>query len=392
MSMQMFFNLCIGIIILSFLPGCSSEKKSESFVRLPQLEGKAPQAIAKPYRAKYHGLTLSDDYHWLKDDGYPEINDKPVLDYIKAENDYYASFLAPHKKLVDTLFEEFKGRVNETDTSVPWQKQGYEYRWYYQPGKEYKIWVRRKLDNGTEQVIIDENLLAQGHEYFSLGDWDISPDNSYLAYSIDIDGSERSVIKIKNLTTQEYLEDELVDAGGSVLFSQNSQNLIYSLLQKDKWRTLSVNVHKLGTKQNQDKVLVTEDDEAFFLGFDLTSSEQYLILTTGDSDRTEVSVVSMADLNQAPKMLNTREQNFKLEVDHGNGYFYMLSNDTHVNFRIAKSKDNQIQYEQWQTVLAGSDTSYFKALQVFNDFIVIGQSIQGIESISILPNEGESHQ
>jgi oligopeptidase B len=392
MSVQVFFNLCIGIIILSLLPSCSSEKKSESFVRLPQLEVKAPMAIAKPYQAKYHGLTLSDDYHWLRDDGYPEINDKSVLDYIKDENNYYANFLAPHQKLVDTLFEEFKSRVNETDTSVPWQKRGYEYRWYYQPGKEYKIWVRRKIDNDIEQVIIDENLLAQGHEYFSLGDWDISPDNSYLAYSIDTDGSERSIIKIKNLMTQEYLEDELVDVASSVLFSQDSQSIIYSLLQKDKWRTLSVNVHKLGTKQNQDKVLVTEDDEAFFLGFDLTSSEQYLILTTGDSDRTEVSVMSMADLNQAPKMLNTREQNFKLDVDHGNGYFYMLSNDTHVNFRIAKSKENQLQYEQWQTVFVGSDTSYFKALQVFNDFIVIGQSIQGIESISILPNEGESHQ
>jgi oligopeptidase B len=386
------FYLCIGIIILSLLPSCSTAKKSESFVRLPQIEVKAPQAIAKSYQAEYHGLTLTDDYHWLRDKGYPEVNDKPVLDYLKDENEYYANFLAPHKQLVATLFEEFKGRVDETDTSVPWQKDGYEYRWYYQPGKEYKTWVRRKLDSDVEQIFIDENLLAAGHEYFTLGDWDISPDNVYLAYSVDTDGSERSIIKIKNLTTHEYLEDELADAAGSVLFSLDSQSLIYSLLQQDKWRTLSVNVHKLGTKQNKDKVLVTEDDETFYLDFDLTSSEQYLILTTGDSDRTEVSVVSMADLNQTPTMLSTREQNFKLEVDHGNGYFFMLSNDTHVNFRIAKSKENQLQAAQWQTVFAGSDTRYFKALQVFKDFVAIGQSIQGIESLSILPNEGPIHQ
>jgi oligopeptidase B len=392
MSVPLYFNLCIGIIILSLLPSCSTPKKSESFTRLPQIEDKVPRAIAKPYQAEYHGLTLTDDYHWLRDEGYPEVNDKPVLDYLKDENEYYAKFLAPHKKLVDTLFEEFKGRIDETDTSVPWQKNGYEYRWYYQPDKEYKTWVRRKLDSDFEQIFIDENLLSAGHEYFSLGDWDISPDNGYLAYSVDTDGSERSIIKIKNLTTQEYLEDELADAAGSVLFSQDSQSLIYSLLQKDKWRTLSVNVHKLGTKQSKDKVLVSEVDETFFLDFDLTSSEQYLILTTGDSDRTEVSVLSMANLSQPPKMLNTREQNFKLEVDHGNGYFFMLTNDTHVNFRIAKSKENQLQSDQWQTVFTGSDTRYFKALQVFKDFVAIGQSIQGIESISILPNEGESHQ
>ena len=216
---------------------------------------------------------------------------------------------------------------------------------------------------------MDENLLAEGHEYFDLGDWDISPDNDYLAYSVDTDGSERSIIKIKNLTTHEYFENELVDAAGSVQFSLDNQSLIYSLLQKDKWRTLSVNVHKLGTQQNQDKVLVTEVDETFSLGFYLTRSEQYLVLTTGDSDRTEVSVVSMADLNQTPKMLNTREQNFKLQVDHGNGYFYMLTNDKHVNFRIAKSKEKQVNYDQWQTVFAGSDTRYFKGIQVFKDWL-----------------------
>ena len=390
--MQLYFNLCVGIIILSLLPGCSSEKKSESYPRLPQLEVASPHAEAKTYQAEYHGLTLTDDYHWLRDQGYPEVNDKPVLDYLKAENEYYANFLAPHKKLVDTLLEEFKGRVDETDTSVPWQKKGYEYRWYFQHGKEYRTWVRRKLDSDVEQVFMDENLLAQGHEYFSLGDWDISPNNDYLAYSVDTDGSERSIIKIKNLTTNEYFEDELVDAAGAVQFSQDSQSLIYTLLQKDKWRTLSVNVHKIGTQQLKDKVLVTEVDESFSLGFYLTSSEQYLVLTTSDSDSTEVSVVDMADLSQAPKILNTREQNFILQVDHGNGYFYMLANDTHVNFRIAKSKENQVQYDQWQTIFAGSATRYFKGIQVFKDFVAIGQSIEGLDSISILSNQGAGHE
>lgn len=390
--MKVYFNLSVGIFILSLLSGCSSEKDAESFVRLSQLDEKAPQAESKTYQAQYHGLTITDDYHWLRDQDYPEVNDKPVLDYLKAENDYYAQFLAPHKPLVDTLFEEYKGRVDETDTSVPWQKNGYEYRWYFQPGKEYRTWVRRKLESDIEEVFMDENQLAQGHEYFSLGDWDISPNNNYLAYSVDTDGSERNIIKIKNLTTNEYFADELADAAGDVLFSQDSQSLIYLLLQKDKWRPLSVNVHGLGTEQSTDKVLVTEADETFYLGFELTSSEQYILLTTGDSQKTEVSVVPMADLSQAPIMLNTREQNFRLEVDHGNGYFYMLANDTHVNFRIAKSQENQLQYAKWQTVFAGSDSTYFKGLQVFSDFVVISQSIEGIESISILPNQGTGHE
>lgn len=390
--MQLYFNLCVGIIMLSLLSSCSDEKKSESFTRLPQLEGNLPQAIAKNFQAEYHGITLTDDYHWLRDQGYPEVNDKPVLDYLKTENDYYAQFLAPHKTLVNTLFEEFKGRIDEADTSVPWQKDGYEYRWYYQPGKEYRTWVRRKLDSDVEQVFIDENLLAEGHEYFSLGDWDISPDNSYLAYSVDTDGSERSIIKIKNLVTNEYLKDELADAAGSVLFSQNSQSLIYSLLQQDKWRTLSVNVHQLGTEQNTDKVLLNEVDESFYLDFYLTSSTDYLVIQTGNSITNEVSVVSMANLNQAPQSLNKREQNFLLQVDHGNEYFYLLANDTHTNFRLAKVQDNQPTYSLWQDVLPGSDTRYIKGMQVFKDYLAVEQSIQGIESISIMPNQLPSYE
>lgn len=390
--MQLYFNLCVGIIMLSLLSSCSDEKKSESFTRLPQLEGKLPQATAKNFQAEYHGITLTDDYHWLRDQGYPEVNDKPVLDYLKTENDYYAQFLAPHKTLVNTLFEEFKGRIDEADTSVPWRKDGYEYRWYYQPGKEYRTWVRRKLDSDVEQVFIDENLLAEGHEYFSLGDWDISPDNSYLAYSVDTDGSERSIIKIKNLVTNEYLKDELADAAGAVLFSQNSQSLIYSLLQQDKWRTLSINVHQLGTEQSTDKVLLSEVDESFYLDFYLTSSTDYLVIQTGNSITNEVSVVSMANLNQAPQSLNKREQNFLLQVDHGNEYFYLLANDTHTNFRLAKVQDNQPTYSLWQDVLPGSDTRYIKGMQVFKDYLAVEQSIQGIESISIMPNQLPSYE
>jgi oligopeptidase B len=388
----LYLKLFLGVVTLSLLSGCSGEKEPGSFVRLPQLEVKAPKVMAKAYQAEYHGLTLTDNYHWLRDEGYPEVNDKPVLDYLKAENDYYANFLAPHKTLLDTLFEEFKGRVDEADTSVPWQENGYEYRWYYQPGKEYKTWVRRKLDSELEQVFIDENQLAEGHEYFSLDGWDISPDNSLLAYSVDTDGSERSTVKIKKLATNEYLEDVLADTAGSVLFSQDSQSLIYSLLEKDKWRTLSVNVHKLGTKQSIDKVLLSETDESFNLYFYLTSSSEYLVIQSGNSIANEVSVFAMADLNQAPKILNKREQNFLLQVDHGNEYFYLLANDTHTNFRLAKVPDSHPIYSRWQDVIAGSDSRYVKSMQVFKDYLAVEQSIQGIESISILPNEQPSYE
>lgn len=385
-------QILLGMLIMGLLQACNKDDATAPLSRMQQLAVPAPNAQTIPYTASYHGMTLTDDYHWLKDQDYPEVNDQPVLDYLKAENAYYAKFLAPHTKLVDTLFEEFKGRIDDTTTSVPWQKDGYEYRWYYREGEDYRTWARRKLDSQDEEIFLDETKLAADFDYFSLDDWAISPDNRFLAYSIDTDGSERSIIKIKDLVSNKYLKDELADAAGDLLFSQDSQSLIYAKLQQDKWRTENINLHKMGTQQAQDKVLFTELDDTFSLGFELTSSEQYLVIKTSDADRAEVSVLPMADLNQKTKFISTREQNFLLSVDHGNGYFYMLSNDKHVNFSIAKTPEDKLQYDQWETVFAGSDSRYFTDLQVFKDFLVVNQSINGLQSLTIMPNDAKPYE
>jgi oligopeptidase B len=383
----------LGIAAMTtLLTACNPAPENKTFSRIQQLDQPQPKVEAKTYQAQYHGITLTDDYHWLRDEGYPEVNDKPVLDYLKTENDYYASFLKPHKTLVDTLFEEFKARVNETDTSVPWQQNGYEYRWYFQPGKEYKTWVRRKLDSDVEQVFLDENLLAEDNEHFLLSDWDISPDNRYLAYAYSNDGSERNLAKIKDLVTGYYLEDELKDVAGSLLFTQDSNGLIYSLLEADKWRTISVNLHKVGVQQSHDKVLITETDESFNLYFYLTSSEEYLVITSGNSQQDQVSVFNMADLSCQPTYMSKHQQNFLLQVDHGNGHFYMLANDTHVNFRLAKVADDNPQYSDWQDVITGSDERYIKGMQIFKDFVAVEQSILGSESVSIMPNDNSAYE
>ncbi|MDU0354256.1 S9 family peptidase [Paraglaciecola aquimarina] len=381
-----------GILMAIFVQGCSSQQDSEPFPRISAISSVAPKAEIRQYQAEYHGLTLSDNYHWLRDQSYPEVDDQAVIDYLQAENKYFDDFLAPHAKLVDTLFEEFKGRVEESDESVPWQENGYEYRWFYRKGEDYKTWARRKLGSVQEEIFLDEAKLSEGQEYFSLDDWQISPDNKLLAYSVDTDGSERTVIKIKNLATDAYLDDVLINAAGELAFSLDSQSIVYTLLEEEKWRTKSVSVHKLGEPQSQDKVLISEADDTFNLGFRLTSSQQYFVVTARNYEQTEVSVFDAKDLSQKPMQLNSREQNFLLTVDHGNGYFYMLSNDTHVNFRLSKTKDSMPGYSHWQTVVAGNQSHYLTDLKVFDNFIALSQTIQGLESISIYPDASKPYE
>ncbi|MGS2719757.1 S9 family peptidase [Paraglaciecola aestuariivivens] len=387
----MFIRFIAAWLIMSGLQACTSKQTSSAFPRVSELQQAAPMAAKKPHQSQYHGLTLVDEYHWLKDPNYPEVTDPNILDYLKAENDYYAQFLAPHEQLVERLFSEFKSRINDTDTSVPFTKNGYEYRWFFQEGQDYRTWTRRKLGSQQQEVFLDEPKLAQDFDYFVLYEWDISPNNRYLAYSIDVDGSERKVIKIKDLTTNQYLDDVLTDAAGELAFSQDSQSLIYASLDPDKWRTLSVNLHPLGRSQKADKVLITETDHSFGLGFYLTSSQEFLVLRSSDADRSEVAVLPMADLTAKPRFLSKREQNILLSVDHGNEGFYLLTNDTHVNFRLAKTLDTQLDKQHWQTLIAGSDTQYLQDFQVFKDFLVLEQSINAVQTITVLPLDGESY-
>ncbi|GAC15806.1 S9 family peptidase [Aliiglaciecola lipolytica] len=391
-------RLTIKLLLpLIFLSACSEvtddvkEDQMPTYPRLKQLSMDAPKAAKQDYSAVYHQKELNDPYNWLKDKEYPEVNDKPVLDYLNAENAYFDQFLAPNKALVDTIFEEFKGRTNEQEESVPWLDNGFEYRWYYRNGEEYKVHSRKDLATGQEVVFLDETKLAKDYEYFSLGGWDISPDNRLLVYSYNTDGAERYIARVVDLQSGEYLDDEIVETSGEVAFGADSQTLVYAKLEKDKWRTASVNIHKIGTKASEDKILISEDDDAFFIDFDFTSDDKYLVISSGQREVIEYHIVPNEDLMAKPIQLVSRSLGFSSMLDHANGKFYILANDTHKNFRFASVDDANPSYENWQTLIEGSDDLYLLGVQTFNDFVALQAREKGIDKIRILDYQGQSH-
>ena len=368
-----------------------ADKKEMSYPRIKQLEIPAPIAPRIESEREYHGKKLEDPYFWLKDQGYPEVNDEPVLDYLKAENAYHAAFLEPHTALVDTIFEEFKGRTDETEESVPYIENGYEYRWFYREEEEYRTRSRKNLETGEESVFLDETKLAEGHEYFVLGDWEISPDNTLLAYSFDTAGDERYQVKIFNLKTGEYLDDVLEDVQRSVAFSSDGKSLVYALLEKDRWHSKEIKVHTLGTAQDQDTLLYKEEDDGFFIGFYQTSSKEFFIVSSGQGEVQESYAVP-ADLSKPLTMMVGRESGFQQTIDHAHGHFYILANDSHKNSRFARVPDSDPAYKNWETLIEGTDLSYLLGLQAFDDFIVIKLRENGLEKIRLLdyPIEGAS--
>lgn len=379
---------------LAMLAACSNVKEApmeESFSRIKQLEKTAPSAPKVDYSTEYHGRTLTDPYNWLKDQGYPVVDDKPILDYLNAENEYFNDFLAPNKALTDTLFEEFKGRTNEEESSVPWIDNGYEYRWFYREGEEYRTRSRKNLETGEETVFLDETELAKDYDYFTLGGYDVSPDNRFVAYSFNTDGAERFLVRVKNIETGEYLADEITDVQGGVAFSADSQHLVYAKLREGQWKTDSVNLHKMGTPQTEDKVLIAEKDDGFFLGFGMTSDEKYFLLVSSQGEVQEVHVVPTDAPESDPVQLISREQGFSNSVDHANGKFFILANDSHKNFRLASVSNEAPEFDKWETLIEGSDELYLLGMQTFKDFMVLHARENGIEQIRIRDYDGAFH-
>jgi len=352
------------------------------FSRLKQLEHAAPIAAKQNHIAEHHGETLSDDYHWLKDQGYPEVNDEPVLDYLKAENAYYAKFLEPNRPLVDTIFSEFKGRTDEEETSVPYVSNGYEYRWFFKPGADYRVRERKNLETSEVSIFLDENVLAEGHEYFVLGDWEISPDNKYLAYSFNTAGDERYEVVVIDLSTGKTLDDKLIDVSGELAFSSDSKKLMYALLEKDRWHAKHIKVHELGTNQAADKTIFFEEDDGFFIGFGRTSSKQYMLIVSTQGE-TEEAYALKADFSGTPQMIVSRDKEFSQSIDHAHGHFYILANDTHKNFRLVRAPESEPSEKNWETLIEGSDDSYLLNLQTFDDFIALKSRDNGLEKVYV---------
>jgi len=393
--------LSIGSLLLT---ACQSESPSSrpspnkpehtamsEITRIKQLAQNAPMAQTIDHSEQHHDQVLSDPYHWLKDQGYPEVDDQAVLDYLKQENKYYYDYLEPHKDFVETVFEEFKGRTDEEENSVPYVENGYEYRWFFRPGEDYRVRSRKNIASGKESIFLDENLLAKDHEYFVLGSWDISPDNKLLAYSFDTAGDERYQVAFVNLETGEQLNTILNDVSGSVAFSADNKKLMYGLLEQDKWLAKHIKVHQLGSQQADDKTVYFEEDDGFFTGFGFTSSKEFMVIVSSQAEVSEAYILP-ADFSGEPQKLVSREQGFSVSIDHAHDYFYLLANDTHKNFRLARVKDSEPVYEQWETLIAGSDQSYLIGLQTFDSFMALKTRDLGLEKMHIRSYQGGSKE
>ncbi len=343
-----------------------------------------PVAAKKPHSISHHGVTITDDYAWLRDPGYPEVKDPEILAHLEAENAWFQAHMAPRQPLIDRLFAEMRGRIKEADKSVP-QKDGNWVYWIeYEEGAEYKKWWRRPIDaaddGSADELILDEVALAQGHDYFRLGAISVSNDGRLLAWSVDDNGSERFTARIKVIASGEILPDEIPGTNSGLIWVKGDTGLVYSLANEN-WRTDNVRLHWLGQPLDQDVELYHEDDEGFRAGAALSANEKWLIVSTGDHETSEVRLIPADDPLHAPILVRPREKGVEYDVDLHGETLFVHTNDTHENFRLATAP--LADPASWTTLIAGSDDFYLTGFELFRDFYVVEGRVRGLDRIEV---------
>ena len=356
-----------------------------------------PVADRRPYSYSHHGITVEDPYHWLKDASYPQVDDPEVLAYLKAENAYFESMMAPRRELVEVLFEEIKARQQPDDASVPWREGGWYYQWRYEKDGQYSKWQRWPIEDPdaglgpTENTreILDEPALASGREYFRLGALSVSNAGRLMAYSTDTNGSERYRLAIKDLASGEMLEERIDDTLGAAVWDADDSALLYAVVD-DNWRPYQVRRHVIGQPVASDSIVYEERDPGFFVEVSQSASKQYLLIHTANNVTSEAYVIPADGSDTQPVLVAPRRERHEYQVDHQEGRFVIRSNDKHKNFRLVTAPEEDLSESAWESLLEGSDELYIRDFSVFADFIAVVERVKGLNRIRLIDGSGHS--
>jgi oligopeptidase B len=351
---------------------------------------KPPVADQRPHQYSRHGHTIDDPWFWLKDQKYPTIDEPDVLAYLKQENAWFEAAMQPQAALVDELFAEMKARLKEDDASVPQKDGDWLYWWAYKPGGQYRIWYRKPVAGGADEVILDEPAEAEGHDYFRLQVLSVSPDGKLAAWSSDRNGAERFELRVRDLSTGQDIETVSAITNGAVAWGADSKSLVYTEVN-DNWRTFRARLHILGSDPATDPTVYEEtDDIGFNVRIGKTQDDRWIVVQTGDHQTTEIRLLPAADPTAGLLLVSARREKREYSVDSANGSLWILTNDDHVNFRVARA--DPAAPGDWETVIAGSDRVYIRGITSFARHLLLTERVDGLDQIRLRAYDGAEHR
>jgi oligopeptidase B len=357
-------------------------------VALAQAAPTPPIAAQKPYTVK-GPKERNDPYYWLRDD---TRKDPQMLAYLNAENAYADAVLGDTKPLQENLFNEIVSRIKQDDSSVPVRQRGHYYYTRFETGADYPIFARREgsLD-APEEVLLNQPEMAKGHEFFSIGNTSVSPDNRLLAYAEDTVGRRQYVMKVKNLATGETLTDTVENVEPSLVWADDNRTVYY--IEKDPVTLLSkrVKAHLLGTPASADKLVYEEQDETFYMGVGRTSDDRFICIYLQSTVSNEQRCTSAANPGEW-RVLAPRERDFEYLADHVGDRWIIRTNWNAPNYKLmtVPGAGAASGRSAWRDLVPHDPNVFIEGFKPFNSFVAIEQRSEGNKNIRLLQNDGKS--
>ena len=349
---------------------------------------KPPIAAIKPHEMTIHGHTRTDNYFWLKERENPE-----VITYLEEENAYTESVMADTKQFQEDLYKEMRGRIKEDDSSVPYKDNGYYYYTRYEEGKEYKLHCRKKgsLD-APEEVFINENELAEGHDYFALGGIQISDDNKIAAFGIDTVSRRIYTIHFKNLETGEMYYETIANCAAGGAWAKDNKTYFYIGKDIETLRTNRILRHELGSDVHADVEVFKEEDETFSCYAWRTKSKDLIMIGSFQTVSSEYRMLDAANPTGEFTLIQPRERDHEYNVEHFKDKLYIVTNWEAQNFRLMETTINKPGKENWKEVIAHRKETLLEGIELFKNFLVVEERTGGLAQLRIMNHQtGKEH-
>ena len=374
----------------------------------------APRARVSPVHHEAHGVVRIDDYHWLRERG-----DPAVTAHLEAENAYTQAVMAPTEALQETLFAEIKGRIKQTDMSVPYREGAHLYYTRYEDGREYPIHCRRpapadavapaesvradaqpRVESApadpvqadaaarAEEILLDVNALAEGHDFCQVSALEVSPDGRLLAWAIDVEGRRIHTVRVKDLAADVLLDDELKGVTSNLVWANDNRTLFYTRQHPETLRWHQVWRHVLGTAQAEDVLVYEEADETFNCEVGKSRSKRHLLIASAQTVSTEYRVLDADRPDGAFELFWPRARGHEYDVDHYRDRFYVRTNRGARNFRLMETEAAGSPPEQWVEVVPHREDVFLESFALFRGHLVLQERCGGLTRLHVRPWSG----
>lgn len=345
-----------------------------------------PTAKKVPYRIETHGDARVDNYFWLR-----EKTNKDVISLLENENAYTEAVLSTTGDLRERLFSELKDRIKEDDSDVPVKLDDTYYYSRMVPGQQYAVHCRKRMSlDAPEEILLDENELAKGGSYFSLGFMEVSPRQDWLAYSIDTDGSEKYTIYFKNLKTGRLSPESIPGASHSLEWAEDNQTVFYTLLDEHE-RPDRLLRHRVGENPVQDQLIHKELDTQLFVSCSKSRSRKFIFLVLSGKITSEVHYVDAHRPQDSFRVIEPRRKGVLYSVEHHGNRFFIVTDDTVQNFRLVEAPVEAPSSTNWKELRAGNPELFIEGVDAFEKHLVLYERAGGLQQIRVIDLEDSSH-